>query len=306
MFIFCSVSRQTPSIHHDSQLSTHASQTITSLSAVAKRNHDPFSIFTKFRITLVGLSASIYLCSTSTTTTHRAIWCTVHISWFRSCKLLLAIQDSIAHSFDALRKHQFASMTIHDVSSSSCSPSSKIFTDAIVEEEIPQQPLPPEGGFVSDQNQHQHQHLHHRLSLSPGAKNVTSPPNATTTVVNTTNANDSSAISISSSLSVDSSQTPRRKLKKKTSTDEAQSLVKSRVDKKSKSKTKMSSGTDVKKKQAEHHAVIKYGSLLLLVGQMVGLVFLMRYTRTHHSEGGSEEGGLYLASTAVFMMEVRF
>ncbi|KAL7489689.1 hypothetical protein ACHAW6_015377 [Cyclotella cf. meneghiniana] len=49
----------------------------------------------------------------------------------------------------------------------------------------------------------------------------------------------------------------------------------------------------------DHHALIKYGSLLLLVGQMVGLVLLMRYTRTHtvHSQ-------LYLASTAVFMMEI--
>ena len=47
------------------------------------------------------------------------------------------------------------------------------------------------------------------------------------------------------------------------------------------------------------HALIKYGSLLLLVGQMVGLVLLMRYSRTH------TDGDLYLASTAVFMMEVR-
>ena len=49
------------------------------------------------------------------------------------------------------------------------------------------------------------------------------------------------------------------------------------------------------------NALIKYGSLLLLVGQMVGLVLLMRYSRTH--TGG---GDLYLASTAVFMMEVRY
>ncbi|KAL7546056.1 hypothetical protein ACHAWF_009397 [Thalassiosira exigua] len=45
-------------------------------------------------------------------------------------------------------------------------------------------------------------------------------------------------------------------------------------------------------------ALIKYGSLLLLVGQMVGLVLLMRYSRTHVN------GELYLASTAVFVMEV--
>lgn len=48
-----------------------------------------------------------------------------------------------------------------------------------------------------------------------------------------------------------------------------------------------------------HNALIKYGSLLLLVGQMVGLVLVMRYSRTHNSDGE-----MYLASTAVFMMEV--
>jgi hypothetical protein len=47
-------------------------------------------------------------------------------------------------------------------------------------------------------------------------------------------------------------------------------------------------------------ALIKYGSLLLLVGQMVGLVLVMRYSRTHNNNGE-----MYLASTAVFMMEVR-
>lgn len=46
--------------------------------------------------------------------------------------------------------------------------------------------------------------------------------------------------------------------------------------------------------------IIKYGSLLLLVGQMVGLVLLMRYSRTRHGN----DGELYLASTAVFCMEV--
>lgn len=49
---------------------------------------------------------------------------------------------------------------------------------------------------------------------------------------------------------------------------------------------------------SSHNALIKYGSLLLLVGQMVGLVMLMRYSRTHTN------GELYLASTAVCMMEV--
>ena len=51
--------------------------------------------------------------------------------------------------------------------------------------------------------------------------------------------------------------------------------------------------------QKQYNVLIKYGSLLLLVGQMVGLVLLMRYSRTHTN--GDE---LYLASTAVFMMEV--
>jgi len=46
---------------------------------------------------------------------------------------------------------------------------------------------------------------------------------------------------------------------------------------------------------------IKYAALLLLVGQMVGLVLLMRYSRTVQREPGQP---LYLASTAVFVMEV--
>jgi UDP-sugar transporter A1/2/3 len=49
----------------------------------------------------------------------------------------------------------------------------------------------------------------------------------------------------------------------------------------------------------DYNALIKYGSLLLLVGQMLGLVLLMRYTRTH-----TVDSQLYLASTAVFMMEM--
>jgi UDP-sugar transporter A1/2/3 len=61
------------------------------------------------------------------------------------------------------------------------------------------------------------------------------------------------------------------------------------------------SSTAFKAAQSHRMAIlIKYGSLLLLVGQMVGLVVLMRYSRTRHSE----DGELYLASTAVFMMEV--
>jgi drug/metabolite transporter (DMT)-like permease len=46
---------------------------------------------------------------------------------------------------------------------------------------------------------------------------------------------------------------------------------------------------------------IKYAALFLLVAQMVGLVLLMRYSRT--SPRGPDEP-LYLASTAVFIMEI--
>jgi drug/metabolite transporter (DMT)-like permease len=46
---------------------------------------------------------------------------------------------------------------------------------------------------------------------------------------------------------------------------------------------------------------IKYSALFLLVAQMVGLVLLMRYSRTSRS---AENEPLYLASTAVFIMEV--
>ena len=45
---------------------------------------------------------------------------------------------------------------------------------------------------------------------------------------------------------------------------------------------------------------IKYAALFLLVAQMVGLVLLMRFSRTNHDP----KQPLYLASTAVFVMEV--
>lgn len=51
----------------------------------------------------------------------------------------------------------------------------------------------------------------------------------------------------------------------------------------------------------EQNSLIKYGSLVLLVAQMVGLVLLMRYSRTQLGN----DGEMYLASTAVFVMEVR-
>jgi len=46
--------------------------------------------------------------------------------------------------------------------------------------------------------------------------------------------------------------------------------------------------------------LIKYGALFLLVAQMVGLVLLMRLSRTNQAE----DQPMYLASTAVFIMEV--
>ena len=52
-----------------------------------------------------------------------------------------------------------------------------------------------------------------------------------------------------------------------------------------------------RRKDASSVAVaIKYAALFLLVAQKVGLVLLMRYSRTHQDPGQP----LYLASTAVF------
>ena len=55
----------------------------------------------------------------------------------------------------------------------------------------------------------------------------------------------------------------------------------------------------VRSGEAGHGKLIKYGSLLLLILQMVGLVLLMRYSRTTSS--GED---LYLSSTAVATMEL--
>jgi len=55
-----------------------------------------------------------------------------------------------------------------------------------------------------------------------------------------------------------------------------------------------------KKDSTPTDILIKYGALFLLVAQMVGLVLLMRVSRTSHVEGQP----MYLASTAVFVMEV--
>ena len=56
-----------------------------------------------------------------------------------------------------------------------------------------------------------------------------------------------------------------------------------------------------KKQDGANSPLIKYGSLVLLVGQLVGLVMLMRYSRTTAHTNGQD---LYLSSTAVFCMEV--
>lgn len=52
--------------------------------------------------------------------------------------------------------------------------------------------------------------------------------------------------------------------------------------------------------EAAKDKLIKYSALFLLVAQMVGLVLLMRYSRTSRSP----DEPLYLASSAVFVMEL--
>jgi len=82
--------------------------------------------------------------------------------------------------------------------------------------------------------------------------------------------------------------------------EEGNSLIAS--DDISSNDTKTATKTKVKrlrKKKTVHSPLIKYGSLVLLVAQLVGLVMLMRYSRTHTN--GKD---LYLSSTAVFCMEV--
>lgn len=56
-----------------------------------------------------------------------------------------------------------------------------------------------------------------------------------------------------------------------------------------------------KTKEKDTSKIIKYAALFLLVAQMVGLVLLMRYSRTVERP---PDQPLYLASTAVFVMEV--
>jgi Nucleotide-sugar transporter len=56
----------------------------------------------------------------------------------------------------------------------------------------------------------------------------------------------------------------------------------------------------LKRDESAAAIAVKYAALVLLVAQMVGLVMLMRISRTTHDP----EQPLYLASTAVFIMEV--
>lgn len=69
-------------------------------------------------------------------------------------------------------------------------------------------------------------------------------------------------------------------------------------------KSSKASGKKKRPKESDEDATkkaIKYLALFLLVAQMVGLVLLMRYSRTLPREPGQP---LYLASSAVFIMEV--
>ena len=76
-----------------------------------------------------------------------------------------------------------------------------------------------------------------------------------------------------------------------------------RVMKSGTTTTTNSSNTD--KEENAQAICIKYSALFLLVAQMVGLVLLMRYSRVASSSSSNKEGEpLYLASTAVFVMEV--
>mmetsp|Transcript_1789 Transcript_1789/g.2629 ORF Transcript_1789/g.2629 Transcript_1789/m.2629 type:complete len:397 (-) Transcript_1789:70-1260(-) len=78
---------------------------------------------------------------------------------------------------------------------------------------------------------------------------------------------------------------------------------------KKRTKTVVKAGKVVKKKLVKKKKIIrkenpqtkliKYSALLMLVAQMVGLVLLMRYTRTNRAP----DQPLYLASSAVFVME---
>jgi UDP-sugar transporter A1/2/3 len=93
-----------------------------------------------------------------------------------------------------------------------------------------------------------------------------------------------------------------QKIPVSSSTEDSMSSTKKRTNalKASKPGTVVKRRLKKKEKEDASTKIIKYAALLLLVAQMVGLVLLMRYTRTHQRPNQP----LYLASTAVFVMEV--
>lgn len=93
-----------------------------------------------------------------------------------------------------------------------------------------------------------------------------------------------------------------QKIPVSSSTEDSMSSTKKRTNalKASKPGTVVKRRLKKKEKEDASTKIIKYAALLLLVAQMVGLVLLMRYTRTHQRRNQP----LYLASTAVFVMEV--
>ena len=86
-------------------------------------------------------------------------------------------------------------------------------------------------------------------------------------------------------MSTDHDAAAKKRMKKKPTTDRDPS--KRRARKRAKDDNAMA-------------VLIKYAALFLLVAQMVGLVLLMRYTRSVETA----DQPLYVASTAVFVMEV--
>ena len=84
--------------------------------------------------------------------------------------------------------------------------------------------------------------------------------------------------------------------------DETGGLTKKRATKKTRAARDPTKRKPRKRKKDENAMaiMIKYSALFLLVAQMVGLVLLMRYSRTSQPK----DQPLYLASTAVFVMEV--
>ena len=93
-----------------------------------------------------------------------------------------------------------------------------------------------------------------------------------------------------------------RSAKKSSSSSVAAIPARRKVRRVMKNDTTTSSTTTAPEDNAQA-ICIKYSALFLLVAQMVGLVLLMRYSRVAAS-ATNKDGPLYLASTAVFVMEV--